>query len=155
MDINNIVVIAVIAIVILAVIIAVVRSRRKPAGHEAPVARSQPESHGVVDSAAAAIEDVVGPLVGVDVHSDLHKGPADDLTVLKGLGPKAAAQLNALGVTRYAQIAGWSDDEVAAVDAGLGAFKGRILRDQWVEQARYLAAGDRAGFEVKFGKLGG
>ena len=36
----------------------------------------------------------------------------------------------------------------------MGAFKGRITRDRWVEQARYLAAGDIAGFEVTFGKLG-
>ena len=81
-------------------------------------------------------------------------GPPDELTTLKGVGPKVAALLNGLGVTRYDQIAAWSDADVARVDAQLGAFKGRIERDQWVEQARLLAAGDRAGFEAKFGKLG-
>ena len=81
-------------------------------------------------------------------------GPADTLTRLKGLGPKAEAALNALGITRFEQIASWSEIDVARVDQQMGAFKGRITRDRWVEQARYLAAGDTAGFEATFGKLG-
>ena len=81
-------------------------------------------------------------------------GPPDELTRMKGVGPKVAALLNGLGITRYDQIAGWSDADVARVDAQLGAFKGRVTRDQWVEQARLLAAGDTAGYEAKFGKLG-
>lgn len=81
-------------------------------------------------------------------------GPADELTRMKGVGPKVAAVLNGLGVTRYDQIAAWSDADVERVDAQLGAFKGRVTRDQWVEQARLLAAGDTAGYEAKFGKLG-
>jgi predicted flap endonuclease-1-like 5' DNA nuclease len=81
-------------------------------------------------------------------------GPPDELTRMKGVGPKVAALLNGLGVTRFDQIAAWNEADVARVDAQLGAFKGRIARDQWVEQARLLAAGDTAGYEAKFGKLG-
>lgn len=156
METNNIIVIVVIAIVIIAIAVALL-SRRKSVPHDTSftrVAPSQPESHGVVDSATTAVEDVVGPLVGLDLNPDLATAGTDDLTVLKGLGPKAAAQLNALGVTNYAQIAAWSPDNIAIVDERMGAFKGRIVRDKWVEQARYLAAGDRAGFEAQFGKLG-
>ncbi len=58
-----------------------------------------------------------------------------------------------LGVSRYAQIAAWTDSDIAAIDARLGNFKGRPVRDQWVDQAKYLAAGDTAGFEAKYGKL--
>lgn len=81
-------------------------------------------------------------------------GPPDELTRMKGVGPKVAALLNSLGVTRFDQIAAWSDADIARIDAELGAFKGRIQRDQWVEQARLLAAGDTAAYEAKFGKLG-
>ena len=81
-------------------------------------------------------------------------GPADELTRMKGVGPKVAALLNGLGVTRFDQIGAWDDADIARIDAELGAFKGRITRDQWVEQARLLAAGDTAGYEAKFGKLG-
>ena len=77
----------------------------------------------------------------------------DDLTRIKGLGPKLQVMLNELGVTRFQQIAGWSDEDLERIDSQLGAFQGRIARDDWVEQARYLAAGDVAGFEAKFGKV--
>lgn len=90
----------------------------------------------------------------VEAIHPIPAGPADELTRMKGVGPKVAALLNGLGVTRFDQIATWSDDDVARVDAQLGAFKGRIARDLWVEQARLLAAGDTAGYEAKFGKLG-
>ena len=90
-------------------------------------------------------------------------GPPDPLTTLKGLGPKAASQLNALGVTRFDQIAAWTDADAAQIDAEMGFFRGRMYRDKWIEQAQHLAAGDlgrhphrkgEAGFEAKFGKLG-
>lgn len=80
-------------------------------------------------------------------------GAPDDLRLIKGLGPKLNAVLTDLGVTRFDQIAAWNDDEVAKVDAHLGTFKGRIARDNWIEQAKLLASDDTAGFEAKFGKL--
>ena len=80
-------------------------------------------------------------------------GEADDLTRIKGLGPKLAEQLNALGVTRFAQIAAWDEAEIDRIDALLGRFQGRIRRDDWQGQARLLAEGDTAGYEARFGRL--
>jgi predicted flap endonuclease-1-like 5' DNA nuclease len=77
----------------------------------------------------------------------------DDLRQIKGLGPKLVTLLNGLGITSYTQIAAWTDEDIDRIDPQLGAFAGRIRRDSWVEQAKFLAAGDRAGFEAKFGKL--
>lgn len=77
----------------------------------------------------------------------------DDLTRLKGVGPKLAAQLASLGYTSFAQIAALSPADAEALDAQLGSFKGRLTRDRWIEQAAYLAKGDVAGFEAAFGKL--
>ncbi len=79
---------------------------------------------------------------------------ADDLTRIKGVGPKLVTLLGELGVSAYAQIAAWSDDDVERVDAQLGRFKGRITRDQWIEQAKLLAAGDEAAFTDQFGRNG-
>lgn len=76
---------------------------------------------------------------------------ADDLTLIKGLGPKLKAQLADLGITNFAQIAAWDDADIDRVDAQLGRFQGRIRRDDWVAQARLLAAGDSAGFASQFG----
>ena len=75
------------------------------------------------------------------------------VTQLKGLGPKVAAQLGALGVSTVGEMAALSDGEAQRIDAQLGNFTGRMGRDRWIEQARLLAAGDKAGFEAVFGKL--
>ena len=80
-------------------------------------------------------------------------GEADDLTRIKGVGPKLVALLGSLGIVRYDQIAAWSEADIAKIDPQLGAFQGRIARDDWVGQCRYLAAGDVAGFEARFGKV--
>jgi predicted flap endonuclease-1-like 5' DNA nuclease len=61
--------------------------------------------------------------------------------------------LHALGVTSYAQIAAWNEEDIDRIDAQLGTFEGRIRRDSWIEQAKLLAAGDMAGFAGKFGNL--
>lgn len=79
---------------------------------------------------------------------------ADDLTIMKGIGPRLAERLNSVGVTSFAQIAALTPEAAAELDAKLGDFRGRLASDRWIEQARLLAAGDRAGYEAAFGKLG-
>jgi predicted flap endonuclease-1-like 5' DNA nuclease len=78
----------------------------------------------------------------------------DNLELIKGLGPKVNNLLKGLGVTSFAQVANWTAADVADIDAQLGAFAGRITRDNWIDQAQLLAAGDIAGFEQKYGALG-
>jgi NADH-quinone oxidoreductase subunit E len=63
----------------------------------------------------------------------------DDLKAISGIGPKLEKVLNDLGVWTYAQIAAWGKPEIAWVDDYL-AFRGRIERDGWIEQARSLSA---------------
>ena len=77
-------------------------------------------------------------------------GDPDDLTRIKGIGPKLNDLCHSLGVMRFDQIAKWSDADVAEVDQYL-KIKGRITRDKWVDQAKLLAAGDDAGHKAKFG----
>jgi predicted flap endonuclease-1-like 5' DNA nuclease len=114
------------------------------------------EGHGVDSEISAAIEDVVDQFIGIDAHPSGQAAAAGDtLTTLKGLGPKAESRLHELGVTKFDQIAAWDQGDVEAIDAQMGAFKGRIVRDKWVEQARLLAKGDIEAFETQFGKLGG
>lgn len=76
---------------------------------------------------------------------------SDDLTLIKGLGPRLAVTLNELGVTKFGQIAAWDDAEIERVDSQLGRFSGRIRRDRWVEQAHLLSAGDKSAFDAEFG----
>ncbi len=64
---------------------------------------------------------------------------ADDLKLIKGVGPALEDLLHRLGFWHFDQIAGWTPEEVAWVDDNLEEFKGRVTRDGWVEQARELA----------------
>ncbi|MDQ2091452.1 hypothetical protein [Marimonas arenosa] len=79
-------------------------------------------------------------------------GEADNLKEIKGIGPKLEILCNELGFYHFDQIANWTADEVAWVDANLKGFKGRVSRDNWVEQAKVLAAGGETEFSKRVDK---
>ena len=64
---------------------------------------------------------------------------ADDLKKLSGVGPALEKKLLAAGITTFAQIAAWTEEDIAKFDEELN-FKGRIEREGWVEQAKTFAA---------------
>jgi len=119
------------------------------------MAQKTMEGRGIAGEAAAAASDVTGDILRAPVHAKLDGSgkKGDNLELLKGVGPKFAESLVALGFTRFEQIAGLSSTEVERLDTQLGAFRGRLSRDQVVEQAAYLARNDIDGFEQRFGKL--
>ena len=131
--------------------------------HAAAPPPSPPEPSPLADEpvAAAAPLDANPAALAIDlppepVAPSIPETPlATEITQLKGLGPKLAATLAELGFTRIDQIAALTQTEAENLDARLGAFKGRMARDRWIEQAKLLNAGDRAGYEAAFGKLGG
>ena len=65
---------------------------------------------------------------------------SDDLKKLSGVGPALEKKLIEGGVTSFAQIAAWTEEDVAAMDEKL-SFKGRIQREGWIVQAKELAKG--------------
>jgi predicted flap endonuclease-1-like 5' DNA nuclease len=139
------------------------RVERRPEGEspyvaatERPYMKKAPprEGAGVADELGTATADVAGEVLGVPPRH-APPGAADDLSRLKGVGPKFVARLNELGIARYDQLAGLNANEAAHLDERLGPFQGRLARDRIVEQAHYLARGDTEEFEEKFGKLGG
>jgi predicted flap endonuclease-1-like 5' DNA nuclease len=116
-------------------------------------------NQALIDAAPAASVPPATPegLAGIGEAIDASVPPvpvdADDLTRIKGVGPKVAKLLHGLGVTTFAQIAAWDEGDVDRIDAQLGSFAGRIRRDDWRAQAALLAAEDTAAYEAKFGKL--
>ena len=71
------------------------------------------------------------------------RGLADDLQLIWGVGPAFEKLLNKTGVWHFDQIASWSAADIKHVDALLKGFQGRIVRDEWVKQAKKLAKGWR------------
>jgi len=116
---------------------------------DTPVVATAPFEAAPATLAESADDAPAAPIAPVGAEAS----GTDDFTQMKGVGPKLAARLGELGYTRYAQIAALSPADAEALDAQLGAFRGRMTRDRWTEQAGYLANGDRAGFEAAFGRL--
>lgn len=104
---------------------------------------------GVAEAVAIGAQDVVEEAAAAAPQPVA----GDDLSKIKGLGPKLQALLPTLGISTYAQIAALTEADLADLDTKLGAFAGRPKRDNWMDQAKHLAAGDVAGFEAQFGKL--
>ena len=99
------------------------------------------------EAAPTVTDDMADDAVTMPAHAaaqkprllDTPEGEADDLTRIKGVGPKLRDMLNGMGIWHFHQIAGWSDAELAWVDENLEGFKGRARRDDWVGQAKDLS----------------
>ena len=84
-----------------------------------------------------------------EVLNSAREGGADDLKQIKGVGPKLEDLLNSMGFYHFDQIAAWTTEEVSWVDVNLKGFKGRVSRDNWVEQAKILASGGDTEFSKR------
>ena len=116
--------------------------------------------NGKGTSAASATPDYDGDGVSEgegegtkpETLSAAREGGPDNLKEIKGVGPKLEQLLHSMGFFHFDQIANWTADEIAWVDANLQGFKGRVSRDNWVEQAKILAAGGDTEFSKRVDK---
>ncbi|WP_135503450.1 NADH-quinone oxidoreductase subunit E [Roseovarius aestuariivivens] len=111
-------------------------------------ARPKREPAAETDETTAAVPTGTKP----ESLSAPRDGAADDLKMIKGVGPKLEELLHSLGFFHFDQIAGWTAEEVAWVDENLKGFKGRVSRDNWVDQAQTLAEGGSTEFSDKVKK---
>jgi predicted flap endonuclease-1-like 5' DNA nuclease len=109
-------------------------------------------NQALIDAPAASVKEETPAPSPTASTPAIPASTSDDLSLIKGLGPKLRTQLAEMGITSFAQIAAWDDAEIDRVDAQLGRFQGRIRRDNWVEQARLLASGDSSAYEEQFGR---
>ena len=97
------------------------------------------EPVAVEKTVAIEPEPAAKPVI-VNPAAPLAQAPADpdDLTVIKGIGPGLAGQLNGQGIYKFSQIANFSKRDLTRIDKKLTAFKGRCFRDDWVGQAKAI-----------------
>ncbi len=100
--------------------------------------KAAPAAAAEVESRAAEIKEKLKKGEAAAIF-EAPEGEADDLKKISGVGPVIEKKLHALGIRTFEQVANFSKDDIALVDAVL-SFKGRIERDDWVSQARKLAA---------------
>ena len=91
---------------------------------------------GAKPSKKAAAKSDAAPKKGKAAAAEFN----DDITLIGGVGPALEKKLNALGVTSLKQIAEWTPEDIERIDGEL-SFKGRIEREEWVQQAKDLIAG--------------
>lgn len=113
----------------------------------APKAASKPESKSKPTAGAPKAASKPEPKAKPKAETpkaEKRDAPAptapDDLKQLAGVGPAIEKKLVEAGVTTFAQIAAWTDADIAEFDEKL-SFKGRIEREGWVEQAKKLSGG--------------
>jgi large subunit ribosomal protein L21 len=107
-------------------IIEILTGGAKPAKKAA----AKPETAEKAEAAAAA-----APLA-----APAGEAKPEDISLISGIGPKILKGLNDLGTTTLAQIAAWTPEDVERVETELKQ-KGRVAREEWIEQAKELLDG--------------
>ncbi|MCB8838506.1 NADH-quinone oxidoreductase subunit NuoE [Aurantimonas sp. VKM B-3413] len=99
------------------------------------------------DHFASEAEEVQEESEPGEKPADLLDGPQgepDDLKEIRGIGPVIEGKLNELGVFHFWQIAKWREVELIWIDNYLN-FRGRAVREGWIEQAKELEKRPSAG----------
>jgi large subunit ribosomal protein L21 len=109
----------------------------KPEQRASPAAAAAEPAAAAAEPAAAAAE----PAAAAKPAGAADQGAADNLSLISGVGPKIKQSLGELGYTRFAQIAALTPEEIETIETALKS-KGRIARDEWIDQARELMAGN-------------
>lgn len=106
----------------------------------AAAAAAKPAKKAAAPKPAAAAEAPAAEGVKpANLLTEARGGTADDLKKISGVGPKLEGLLHEIGVFHFDQVAAWTAEEIAYMDDKL-SFKGRIERDNWIEQAAGFAA---------------
>ncbi|BDW99286.1 hypothetical protein [Maricaulis maris] len=112
------------------------KPKAKPAAKAKPKAKATSKSTAVAKPATSA--KAAGAKTSSAKVAVAKPAAGEDLSVIKGLGPKAAASLKAGGITSVAQIAAWTEADIERWDVAING-RGRIVRDDWVGQAKSFA----------------
>lgn len=104
----------------------------------APAAPAKKPAKAKAEKAPAPAKAPAAKKAAKPAKAEAAPAAADDLKKLTGVGPALEKKLIAAGITSYAQIAAWTDADVAVIDEQL-SFKGKIEREGWIDQAKELA----------------
>lgn len=117
---------------------------RRDAVHPAPPAGPRPGPEEAAPLERPASEPLASepsgsePVPAGPVGGSEGEPGADDLQRIAGIGPFIEGKLAALGITRYRQIAAFSDADIERVGAAIDFFPDRIRREDWTGQAAAL-----------------
>jgi predicted flap endonuclease-1-like 5' DNA nuclease len=117
-----------------------------PASAPPPAAAPAPAAAAAADVASlrsVRSEALLGPDAAARPTRSSHE--PDDLKRIRGIGVLIEKRLNSLGIVHYEQVANWTGADIERI-SNILEFKGRIERENWIEQARILATGGETEF---------
>lgn len=97
---------------------------------------------GVKAAKPVAVAAAAAGVVAAAAKGAAKSGAADqsNLSLIAGIGPTIEKKLRAAGISNWSEIAAWGEADIAKWDEEL-KLRGRITREEWVEQAKELLAG--------------
>jgi len=125
------------------------KSTAKPAAKATAKSAAKPTAKPAAKATAKTAEAAEDSGTRPEALSAPKGGKADNLKEIKGVGPKLETMLNEMGFYHFDQIASWGPKEVTWMDGNIKGFKGRVSRDNWVEQAKVLASGGETEFSKR------
>ena len=103
-------------------------ARPAPAKKQAPAPKPKAKAEAKPKPKAKATAKASGGQKKPKTLKQARGGKADDLKLIKGVGPQLEQLCNKLGFYHFDQVAKWTREEVAWVDENLEGFKGRVSR---------------------------
>jgi large subunit ribosomal protein L17 len=116
----------------------------------APVVESAPvveEVAAPVVEAAPIVEEVAAPVVEAAPMASASTS-VDDLTIIEGIGPKAAEVLVAAGIDTFAKLANTAADAVKEILTSSTARVGHLDPTTWAQQSQLAADGNMEELEA-------
>ena len=103
---------------------------------------------------AAAAKPAAKAAAKPAVLAKARAGGADNLKMIKGVGPVLEKALHTTGVFHFDQVGAWTKADAEWFDDNVKGANGRVIRDGWVKQAKILAKGGTSEFSARVKKGG-
>lgn len=82
-------------------------------------------------------EPVLSDTDAPELFTEVPESGQDKLSTIRGIGPVIEKQLNELGIYQFEQIASWTKEQELWIGSKI-AFPKRVMREEWVKQAKEL-----------------
>ena len=150
---------------IVAVIVAIIlwmgwQDTNSGTANDATTAAATSSAAARTDATATAVSPVAAKPAATKaaakpaVLAKARAGGADNLKMIKGVGPVLEKALHTTGVFHFDQVGAWTKADAEWFDDNVKGANGRVIRDGWVKQAKILAKGGTTEFSARVKKGG-
>ncbi len=131
---------ALLAVILLLICLFIYRylSRKKPNDNSQTSNTIDNTKISAIKTVERAGEPIITEGLNFDSFGKSSIKDKNDLKKIKGVGPVLEKKLNGVGIYTFAQIAAFSEQDILDLTKLIAFPKGKIVRDNWLEQANNL-----------------